>query len=55
MTLDLIYSIDDFIFNKRDYKLNDYDVFFMQIQDKIINNKLNTNSLHVRILIINFL
>ena len=48
MTQDLIYSIDDFIFNKRDYKLNDYDVFFMQIQEKIINNKLNTNSLHVR-------
>ena len=48
MTLDLIYSIDDFIFNKRDYKLNDYDVFFMQIQEKIINNKLNPNSLHVR-------
>lgn len=47
ISLDLIYSIDDFIFNKRDYKLNDYDDFFKTMEEKIKLNKLNTNSFHV--------
>ena len=45
--MDLIYSIDDFIYNKRDFKLNGYDSFFQDIQLKISKNKLNTSGLNV--------
>jgi hypothetical protein len=46
--MDLIYSIDDFIYNKRDFKLNGYDSFLEEIQLKISkNNILNTNGLNV--------
>ena len=44
---DLIYSIDDFIFNKRDFKPNDYELFFKEIKIKISKNRLNTNGLNV--------
>jgi hypothetical protein len=48
LIMDLIYSIDDFIYNKRDFKLNGYDSFFEEIQLKISkNNILNTNGLNV--------
>ena len=48
LIMDLIYSIDDFIYNKRDFKLNGYDSFFEEIQSKISkNNILNTNGLNV--------
>jgi len=56
MTKDLICSIDEFIFHKRDVKLfNEYDSFFKEMQNKISESKLNTNGLNVRklILIIN--
>lgn len=47
LIMDLIYSIDDFIYNKRDFKLNGYDSFFQDIQLKISKNKLNTSGLNV--------
>ncbi len=48
LIMDLIYSIDDFIYNKRDFKLNGYDSFFEEIQLKISKNHiLNTNGLNV--------
>ena len=47
--MDLIYSIDDFIYNKRNMKINDYDLFFQDIELKIPKNKLNTNGLNVSI------
>lgn len=45
--LDLIYFVDDFIFNKRDFKPIDYDNFFENIKNKISQRKLNSNGLHV--------
>ena len=44
---DLIYSIDDFIYNKRDFKTNDYELFFKETKIKISKNRLNTNGLNV--------
>ena len=44
---DLIYSIDDFIYNKRDFKTNDYELFFKETKIKISKNSLNTNGLNV--------
>ena len=44
---DLIYSIDDFIYNKRDFKPNDYELFFKETKIKISKNRLNTNGLNV--------
>jgi hypothetical protein len=50
MTKDLICSIDEFIFHKRDVKLfNGYDDFFNNMKKKISESKLNTNGLNVRI------
>ena len=49
MTKDLICSIDEFIFHKRDVKLfNGYDDFFNNMKKKISESKLNTNGLNVR-------
>ena len=49
MTKELICSIDEFIFHKRDVKLfNGYDSFFNNMKAKIIESKLNTNGLNVR-------
>ena len=49
MTKDLICSIDEFIFHKRDVKLfNGYDDFFNNMKKKISETKLNTNGLNVR-------
>ena len=48
MTKELICSIDEFIFHKRDVKLfNGYDSFFNNMQNKISESKLNTNGLNV--------
>ena len=47
--MDLICSIDDFIYNKRNYKVNDYDLFYKDIQLKLSQNKLNTNGFNVSI------
>ena len=53
MTKELICSIDEFIFHKRDVKLfNGYDSFFNDMQKKISESKLNTNGLNVRYIII---
>ena len=49
MTKELICSIDEFIFHKRDVKLfNGYDSFFNDMQNKISESKLNANGLNVR-------
>ena len=49
MTKELICSIDEFIFHKRDVKIfNGYDAFFNNMQNKITESKLNTNGLNVR-------
>jgi hypothetical protein len=49
MTKELICSIDEFIFHKRDVKIfNGYDSFFNSMQNKITESKLNTNGLNVR-------
>ena len=49
MTKDLICSIDEFIFHKRDVKLfNGYDDFFENMKKKISDSRLNTNGLNVR-------
>ena len=49
MTKDLICSIDEFIFHKRDVKLfNGYDDFFNNMKKKISESRLNTNGLNVR-------
>ena len=54
MTKDLICSIDEFIFHKRDVKLfNGYDDFFNNMKKKIAESKLNTNGLNVRNFFIN--
>ena len=56
MTKDLICSIDEFIFHKRDVKLfNGYDDFFNNMKKKISESKLNTNGLNVRKKIIIYL
>ena len=56
MTKDLICSIDEFIFHKRDVKLfNGYDDFFNSMKKKISESKLNTNGLNVRKKIIIYL
>ena len=48
MTKELICSIDEFIFHKRDVKLfNGYDAFFNNMKNKISESKLNTNGLNV--------
>ena len=49
MTKELICSIDEFIFHKRDVKLfNGYDSFFNDMKTKIAESKLNANGLNVR-------
>ena len=49
MTKELICSIDEFIFHKRDVKLfNGYDSFFNDMKAKITESKLNANGLNVR-------
>ena len=53
LIMDLIYSIDDFIYNKRDFKLNGYDSFFQDIQLKLSKYKLNTNGLNVSKILFN--
>ena len=53
MTKELICSIDEFIFHKRDVKLfNGYDSFFNDMQKKITESKLNTNGLNVSLIFI---
>ena len=52
---DLIYSIDDFIYNKRDFKPNDYELFFKETKIKISKNRLNTNGLNVSLKIYNLI
>ena len=48
MTKELICSIDEFIFHKRDVKLlNGYDSFFNDMKNKIAESKLNANGLNV--------
>ena len=47
LMIDLEYSIDDFIYNKRDFRINGYDSFFLNIQSKISRNVLNTHGLNV--------
>ena len=47
LMMDLTYSIDDFIYNKRDFKTNDYELFFKETKIKISKNRLNTNGLNV--------
>ena len=49
LMIDLICSIDDFIYNKRNYKINDYELFYKDIQLKLSQNKLNTNGFNVSI------
>ena len=51
LIVDLIYSVDDFIYNKRNFKINGYESFFQDIQLKISQTKLNTNGLNVSIYI----
>ena len=49
MTKELICSIDEFIFHKREVKLiNGYDSFFDNMKKKISESLLNTNGLNVR-------
>ena len=50
--MDLICSIDDFIYNKRNIKISEYDSFFEDIKSKISQNQLNTNGLNVSIYLI---
>lgn len=54
MTKELIYSIDEFIFHKREVKLiNGYDAYFNEMRKKISESILNTNGLNVsRILLL---
>ena len=52
LMMDLICSIDDFIYNKRNIKITEYDSFFEDIQLKISQNQLNTNGLNVSIYLI---
>ena len=48
LMMDLTYSIDDFIYNKRDFKINDYNSFFRDIKAKMSERELNSNGLQVR-------
>ena len=49
MTKELICSIDEFIFHKREVKLiNGYDSYFDEMKKKISESMLNTNGLNVR-------
>ena len=49
MTKELICSIDEFIFHKREVKLiNGYDSYFYDMKKKISESMLNTNGLNVR-------
>jgi hypothetical protein len=49
MTKDLICSIDEFIFHKREVKLiNGYDSYFNSMKKKISDSSVNTNGLNVR-------
>lgn len=49
LMMDLAYSIDDFIYNKRDFRINGYDSFFLNIQSKISKNSLNNHGLNVSV------
>ena len=49
LMMDLMCSIDDFIYNKRNIKISEYDSFFKEIQSKMSQNQLNTNGLNVSI------
>ena len=49
MTKELICSIDEFIFHKREVKLiNGYDSYFYDMKKKISESMLNANGLNVR-------
>ena len=49
MTKELICSIDEFIFHKREVKLiNGYDDYFDDMKKKISETLINTNGLNVR-------
>jgi hypothetical protein len=49
MTKDLICSIDEFIFHKREVKLiNGYDSYFKEMEKKISESLPNANGLNVR-------
>ena len=49
MTKELISSIDEFIFHKREVKLiNGYDSYFNDMKKKISESVINTNGLNVR-------
>ena len=49
MTKELICSIDEFIFHKREVKLiNGYDTYFHDMKKKISESVINTNGLNVR-------
>ena len=49
MTKELICSIDEFIFHKREVKLiNGYDAYFNDMKKKISETLINTNGLNVR-------
>lgn len=49
MTKDLICSIDEFIFHKRELKLiNGYNSYFNEMKKKISDTLINTNGLNVR-------
>ena len=49
MTKELICSIDEFIFHKREVKLiNVYDSYFNDMKKKISETQINTNGLNVR-------
>ena len=49
MTKELICSIDEFIFHKREVKLiNGYDSYFNDIKKKISESVINSNGLNVR-------
>ena len=54
MTKELICSIDEFIFHKRELKLiNGYDSYFDEMKQKISKSMLNTSGLNVRNNILN--
>ena len=54
MTKELICSIDEFIFHKREVKLiNGYDAYFNEMKKKISESILNTNGLNVRKILLN--
>jgi len=56
MTKDLICSIDEFIFHKRDVKLfNGYDEFFNNMKNKIAESKLNTNGLNAILKLVKYM